>query len=955
MTLRRLVAVVVITLFVTGAAGAAALDNGSLVGTVTNGQAPLPGVTITLTGPGVSYVQVTNQKGEFKFPVLGPGSYKLNASLQGSSTVELPDLVIRSGRRTELEVTLTPKSTVEDVISVTAESPLLDQRRFTTGTTTSPADLEKIPTARDPWAILQQTPGVLLDRINVGGNEAGRHSVFTGPGAKPGQGVWFLDGVTITDMSDRGRSPLYFDFDSFEEIQVTTGGSATQLTTPGVTLDIVTKRGTNEWRGSGRYYLSDGAFRSGFSYDDQPADDAAPRRNRIVDVNDFGAEIGGPIIKNRLWIWGSYGDQSIDLLTRPTDGEFPATGSYSSTFGSFNFLGTPNNRLSATIHLGRSALPDLHADSRPFDSTWNQDASLDVVKVEETHIFSSNFYLTGMYARINGGFDLVPHNTDAPAYFDNGFPVRSYYQFTTHRSANEFKLDASQFFDTGSLSHELKFGVGYRGYGEVAEIGWPGEQFSYTDGSQTPIVVLPPIFQYTAKTSYTRGYVQDTLTFGNLTANLGLRFDKQSGENERSATLANPERPTLVPGGESQDPGPRIGWGTSLGPRLGLTYALGSERKTLLRASYSRFADQLGLDLIKASNTTDAVPQDGGAAAQYLDANGNHRLDANENTTPFIIIGGVRTDDPRFYESFTHYAAGLRAPATTELILGASTEVNRDWIVGANFRHRQYVDAIEELGLVREPNGTIRAQQYSDFVAGQPAIGTDFAGEPFNVPTFQLRNNLQTVDGVEVTNGDHKATYMGMSVQFSKRLANRWLLRGHLNFDDWGWTVPESSVTDPNSYLKFGDADGEPVAPRSDGDGKSGVFINSGWSWNVQGMYQIAPDRPWGFNLATSIYGRQGYPGPASATISGSDFVVREILVGDPDRRYDNIFIADLSASKRFGFDRFHVTLGVDAFNLFNNNAVLQQDRDATSAFHTEVTEIVSPRILRLGVRLNWK
>ena len=464
-----------------------------------------------------------------------------------------------------------------------------------------------------------------------------------------------------------------------------------------------------------------------------------------------------------------------------------------------------------------------------------------------------------------------------------------------------------------------------------------------------------PIFQYTAKTSYTRAYVQDTLTFGNLTANLGLRFDKQSGENERSATLANSERPALVPGGESEDPGPRIGWGTSLSPRLGLTYGVGAERKTLLRASYSRFADQLGLDLIKASNPTDGVPQDGGAAAQYFDANGKRRLDANENTTPFIIIGGIGTGDAHFYESPTRYASDLRAPRTTDLTFGISTGAGHDWIFDFSYHHRQYAEAIERLDLVRESNGTVRPYRFADFVPGAPAIGTDFTGDPFNVPTFQLRDDLETVNGVEVTNGDRTATYKGASISFSKRLANRWMLRGHVNFSDWNWTVPESSRIDPNNYVEFGDVDGEPVAPRSDADTKNGIFLNSTWSFNVQGLYQIAPDRPWGFNLATNIYGRQGYPGPASATMSGSDFVVREIQVGDPDQRYDHLFIADLSASKRFGLDRFNINLGVDAFNLFNNQTVLQQDRDASSATHTQVTETVSPRILRFGVRLAWK
>ena len=97
---------------------------------------------------------------------------------------------------------------VEDVITVTAESPLLDERRVTTGCTVSQTELEKIPTARDSWAVLQTTPGVLTDRINAGGDESGQQSV-----------VWAVDGLVVTDMTALGTSPADYDFDAFEEMQ----------------------------------------------------------------------------------------------------------------------------------------------------------------------------------------------------------------------------------------------------------------------------------------------------------------------------------------------------------------------------------------------------------------------------------------------------------------------------------------------------------------------------------------------------------------------------------------------------------------------------------------------------------------------------------------------------------------------------------------------------------------
>jgi len=252
----RIVAVAALLLLAVGGTAFAQLQTGNLYGTVTDDKgAALPGVTVTLAGQGAPQVQVTNAQGQFRFLGLGPGSYDLKAELEGFSTIDYPNIVINVGRNTTIEVKLSPA--VEDVITVTAESPLLDERRISTGATVSQTELEKIPTSRDPWAVLQTTPGVLTDRINVGGNESGQQSQYVGPGSGGDQAVWSVDGVVITDMAALGSSPAYYDFDAFEEMQVTTGGSDTTISTGGVVLNMVTKRGTNEWRGSGRYYYDD--------------------------------------------------------------------------------------------------------------------------------------------------------------------------------------------------------------------------------------------------------------------------------------------------------------------------------------------------------------------------------------------------------------------------------------------------------------------------------------------------------------------------------------------------------------------------------------------------------------------------------------------------------------------------------------------------------------------------
>ena len=131
--------------------------------------------------------------------------------------------------------------------------------------------LQSIPSARDPWVILQQTAGIAMDRENIGGNMSGQQSNYVSRGGNPTNNKWSLDGVDITDMAATGASPSYYDFDAFQEMTINTGGVDVTQQTGGVGINLVTKSGSDRFRGSGRYYDTDDKFES-----NNITDDAAP-------------------------------------------------------------------------------------------------------------------------------------------------------------------------------------------------------------------------------------------------------------------------------------------------------------------------------------------------------------------------------------------------------------------------------------------------------------------------------------------------------------------------------------------------------------------------------------------------------------------------------------------------------------------------------------------------------
>ncbi len=225
----------------------AQLQSGSISGTTTDEQAAvLPGVTLTLHGVDVTQTFATDATGQYRFLNLAPGPYTVTAELQGFGTIVREHVMVEVGKNIELALQMKIAALAE-TITVEGGSPLIDTKQTSTSTNITSDELEKIPTSRDPFAIMRSVPGVLVDRVNVGGNETGQQSNFASKGTRPQDAVWTLDGIVITDQAATGASPTYFNFDNFEEIQVSTAGQNIKQPTGGLRMNLIVKRGTNQF------------------------------------------------------------------------------------------------------------------------------------------------------------------------------------------------------------------------------------------------------------------------------------------------------------------------------------------------------------------------------------------------------------------------------------------------------------------------------------------------------------------------------------------------------------------------------------------------------------------------------------------------------------------------------------------------------------------------------------
>ena len=817
---------------------------------------------------------------------------------------------------------------------------------------------------------------------------AAQQSAYISPGTDDDNSVWAVDGVVITDMGAIGSSPSYYNFDAFEEMQVTTGGTDVSLATGGVTMNMVTKRGTNEWRASGRYLVTDGGWQDSPSIDsgDLAAGQTGVAGNTIVDVVDYGAELGGPILKDALWIWGSYGVQEVDLRTFTGDPDFTELESYAVKLN--GQLGASNSLVvfyhyGDKIKIGRNASP-----ARPAPTTWNQSGPTDIYKLEDSHIFSSSFYLTGMGSYVGGGFQLIPQGGGIGSGLETDNIYRtpavvwqnSFFQYQTDRPQNQYKVDGSYFFNTGGASHELRFGVGYR-EAEVSSLtSYPGTQLVALQDFSFGPNNGPPYYAWSAtegvandEVEYTSAYAQDTFTLGNLTVNAGLRYDLQEGTNLPGTVKPAIVTQGLLTGGTFAGGDPGFEW-ESLEPRLGLTYALGEERETLLRASYSRFADQLGSGNVAF---TSGLGFQYGYAFWYDD--GDNVLENSELGAFFSFAGNIDPfNSANGLTNLNRVDPSLDAPTTQEFIASIEHALLPEFVVGVTGTWRNYFDILEFERLVCDltvnPNGCaggqgLRLHQRSDYALLGPV-----AAEPYTLPdgsqgTSQIYGaapNIAFSGFTQMENGDREQDYLGVSLTFNKRLANRWLLRGHVTFSEWEWDIPESEREDPSLVSPGNNIDGGAVLLGSgtSSGAKGDVFINSNWSFDISGMYQIAPDRPWGFNVAANVNGREGYPVPYTDNRFVGGIGNRgALLVEDVEQfRNDDLYIVNARLEKEFNFSDIGLTVGADIFNLFDENTVIQRENRLDAAISSTnpngpdfVSETTQPRIIRLGFRISFK
>jgi hypothetical protein len=927
----------------------------------------LPGVNVDLTGPAIQ-TEVTDAQGQAHFLNLPVGTYTVKASLSGFNPYSNNQVQVATGAATALDVKLGVAGT-QTTVNVTAATPVIDVKKDTTTTNITLDELQNIPTARDPWVVMQTVPSIYVDRVNVGGSESGQQSNYMGKGAPTSQNTWNLDGIPITDMAATGSTPSYYDFDMFQEMAVTTGGADATVATPGVQLNLVLKKGTNTVHADGNAYFENQSLQG------NNMDPALAKRigvaagsatqcvtsnytshcgNRTDKYNDDGFDLGGPIFKDRLWGWGRVGRTDVRILT--------LTGVPDETFlNNYAFKAdaqaTDSMRLNFTFFENNKVKNGRGASAtRPAETTWDQSGPTRMYKGEGNWVLGQNLFAAARFSYTQAGFSLIPIGGLTPNEYEDDNLVfhGSYLQFTTTRPQWYGGADASYF----AGKQEIKFGFGYR--------RTPVDSLSVYPGSRVVTIWngYPNMLAYAYRDlpssvvgKYLNGYVNDTISLNRLTVQAGLRFDHETSSLNAMTAAAVPGFEAVLPAlsAPAQD---NVYDFNTLGPRVGVTYALDESHKTIARASYALFASQLPAGAATFMSTI----QYSYAYYNAVDKNGDGIAEINELTTPVNKPVGTVGFDPSNPTALTtaNQVGSVSSPRTNEFMVGVDRELMSNFGVSATFTYRRITNTIWQ-----RPIGVTSAS----YTQTGTLSGTFANVGSVSVPIYGLPANADPTAGyISENRPDYHQRYMGFELSATKRMSNHWM--GRLGFATSSWDEffdGPGGILDktPTPFETFGVGgtskftaagpliNGGPVVVESAGSGKSQIYlIPPQYQLSANGMYQF----PWGIDAGANLLFRQGYAEPffRSRVSSGDPLApTKTVLIasGADTFRLPNVTSLDARIEKAFKFNRATLAIDLDVFNILNEGTTLGLQYDARSASYGLIQEIMQPRIARLGAR----
>ena len=925
---------------------------GELVGKIVDDQGGvLPGVTVTLKGPALMGVPsaVTNERGTYRFPAVPSGTYTLAFELAGFSKLVRPGIVVPVRQTVTVDIQL-KVAALQETVTVKAESPVVDVENAKIGDRLDNQTLQSVPTSRSLFGSATILPGMVMVRQDPAGLNAATSTGMIAHGASTYNLNYF--GVTADTPQNYG-SMYYMDYNAAEEISVDTAAMGADIGGGGgANINIIPKSGSNQIKGS-LFYSGTGKQFASENVDDRLRAQGVTAGTRLLKLNNLNADGGGPVIRDRLWFFGSARDyttleqvigfskdfkSNLRNYTARLNTEV-ARGHQLSGFWTYNKKFQPNRGAGLTQP---NPIGTINQQSPKNLFNLNYTAVLSQTRFLEA---SSTYFHMHWPSRFAEEFYSLPdtqktstmQNLTTSVFFNGPEPtgerLRDAYRYQTNVAFTQY-LDSFL-----GASHQLKSGF-------EQWVGWGTDGFGIfndtrlqfrndANGVPQPAQILAyntPLVQETHMRNFA-AFLQDRASYKRMTLNLGLRWSFYDGYLPEQSGGGGRWFPQTTY--SKLDAG--FDWNT-LAPRTSVIWKVTEDGRNLAKASYSRYYEVMYTGEFADVINPNTINTGGLATYRWLgDANGNGIVDAGEyDPAPLSTVQPrLNKIDPK-----------LKDPKTDEITFGYQRELVRSVGLNVSWIQRWFNDQTvdTEIGI---PITGYSARTFTD--PGPDNLANTADDRPITLYDVQSQFRGQNV--TFHTNFPGTQRYKGLELSVSKRMSNRWQLMG-----SYVWSRLDGDiVVDPNnpnltipSHATGRGANDQPHAVKLIGSFVGPYRVNIGV--NYQGLSGLPFDRTFRAALAQGSTTVRAEPRGTS--------------------RADFLNLLSLKVDKAFELHR-HVRVAafLELHNVTNTNAAqgslgtLTQSfasqaafdaAKATTSYFGRVQEIVAPRIVKLGLRYTF-
>lgn len=921
---------------------------GTVMGHLVDPQgAVLPGVTVTLTNIQTARVTTVQSDGSGNYvAMVDPGRYRVAFELSGFARQEMPEVDVLLGRSININATLKVGNLAE-AVQVTAEAaPQIDTRSTLIAHNVTAEEIERMPKGRSFQSVAMTAPSV-----NSGDIEGG----FQVNGASGSENQYTVDGVSTNSLL-AGHSRQNTVFEYLQEVQVKTVGIPAEYGGAlGGVISAVTKSGGNRFTGEGHYYFS-GAALSAAPVKRlvlNPSDDVTVQyfqdEEQPNNSNEVGGSLGGPVVKDRLFFFGSVSPRYVkrtntynfrngletgDITRKQTFMNAYGKLSYASRrvnayFGALFTPTTSEGTLPSYNGFGPNFISSSLVSNQPnltrgYETTQRSlTGNVDISLTNTTFVsmkvgsFFDDYRDTGVptttpviYRTSSIGMAGVPANLQGGVLFQNTPLVQIVEKDATTQTY--FQADYNATFSAAGF-HTLKVGAGLRHNLNDVNQRYPGGRVDvYWDSTFASSVpgVAPGrgAFGYyevhdlgtvgEADANIAHFYVQDQWSVGRLTLNLGIRMEDEK-----------------IPAFRDRETAIQFGWSEKVAPRLGAAYDVFGDGRMKIFGSYGRYYDWTKYELARGTFGGDIWlvryrALDDPSQVFNLSLNNMPGRDLWGSSTGVRdrrvpAFGPEQLDPDMKPMSQDSFSGGV------EYQLGPST------VLSFNYIHNELIRTIEDVGQLIDGD--------EHYVYGNPGEGIltnafrSTATGPFNVPK-PVRQ------------------YDALQVSLNRRFSNNWFVGGNYTlsrlYGNYAGIASSDEIRTPTQGLVYGfDQQQAGEYFRPGGNANRGFDLDE-MMWDAHGNLdpkgRLATDRPhvlklygaymapFGTQIGLNSYTASGTPLTTYvSTINGTEIFVEGR--GDLGRtavlNYTDLL---LSHELRLGGADRRVRLELNVLNIFN-------------------------------------